>query len=184
MPHFRSQRRSLALAAGSLLLAAPLSACGFNNATDEIYVASAGVNYREGPLDVLSAVVVSGQEGSGTFIASFSNNSIEEATTVEELSAGAADQTVTVSGFEPVEVPPSGFVNLADNPTIEVKGEFFAGQYVDLNISFDNTDDIEMSVPVVAAENEYEGLDITSTGSPSESPSETPSESHGESEPH
>ena len=78
MPHIRSQRRSLALAAGSLLLAAQLSACGFSNATDEIYQASAGVDYRKGPLDVLSAVVVSGQEGSGTFIATFSNNSVEE----------------------------------------------------------------------------------------------------------
>ena len=88
MPHIRSQRRSLALAAGSLLLAAQLSACGFNNATDEIYQSSAGVDYRKGPLDVLSAVVVSDQEGSGTFIATFSNNSAEDATTVEGIAAG------------------------------------------------------------------------------------------------
>ena len=179
MPHIRFQRRSLALAAGSLLLAAPLTACGFNNATDEIYVASAGVNFRQGPLDVLSAVVVSDQEGSGTFIASFSNNADDGATRIEELSAGAADPSVQVVGFEPIEVPPAGFVNLANDPTIVVQGEFSAGEYVDLMIAFDNADDIEMSVPVVAAENEYEGLDVSGAGadvSPSESPSESPVE--------
>ena len=191
MPHIRSQRRSLALAAGSLLLAAQLSACGFNNATDEIYQASAGVDYRKGPLDVLSAVVVSAQEGSGTFIATYSNNDDENATTVEEISAGTEDatedategSTVEIFGVTPVEVPPGGFVNLANDPGIVVQGEFSAGQYVGLKITFDNTDAIEMSVPVVAAANQYEGLDVsgaavetTSPASPSEPVSESPSE--------
>ena len=44
-----------------------------------------------------------------------------------------------------------------------VQGEFSAGEYVELKITFDNTDAIEMSVPVVAAANQYEGLDVSGT---------------------
>ena len=183
MPYIRSQRRSLALAAGSLLLAAQLSACGFSNATEEIYQASAGVDYRKGPVDVLSAVIVSGQDGSGTFIASFANNSVKEAAQVEEISAAATEQAVEVVGFEPIDVPPGGLVNLANDPRIRVQGDFTAGQYVDLTIAFANADtgDVEMSVPVVAATNQYEGLDVTTSESASESPSESPSEPASES---
>jgi hypothetical protein len=191
MPHIRSQRRSLALAAGSLLLAAQLSACGFNNATDEIYQASAGVDYRQGQLDVLSAVVVSEQKGSGTFIATFSNNSVKEPTTVQGIAAGTDDapegSPVEISGFTPIEVPPGGFVNLANDPSTVVRGDFFAGEYVALKISFDNRDAVEMSVPVVAAANQYEGLDVsgaavesTAPVSPSESVSQPASESPSE----
>lgn len=186
MPYIRSQRRSLALAAGSLLLAAQLSACGFSNATEEIYQASAGVDYRKGPLDVLSAVVVSEQEGSGTFIATFANNSDEDDTTVEGISAGTQDatgeategSTVEISGFTPVKVPAAGFVNLANDPGIVVQGEFSAGQYVGLKITFDNAEAIEMSVPVVAAKNQYEGLDVS--GAAVETPPVTPTESVSE----
>ncbi len=169
MPHIRFQRRSLALAAGSLLLAAQLSACGFSNATDEIYQASAGVDYRKGPLDVLSAVVVSAQEGSGTFIATFSNN--ESRTRQPSKGSPPARRTRrrTRRRARPSRSPashrsrsqPGGFVNLADDPSIVVQGEFSAGQYVELKITFDNTDAIEMSVPVVAAANQYEGLDVS-----------------------
>ena len=181
MPNIRSQRRSLALAAGSLMLAAQLSACGFNNATDEIYQSSAGVDYRKGPLDVLSAVVVSAQEGSGTFIATFSNNSDEDPTTVEGIAAGTEsteDSPVEISGFTPVEVPTGGFVNLADDLGIVVQGEFSAGQFVGLQITFDNAEAIEMSVPVVAAVNQYEGLDVSGTAvepDPTDPPSEVES---------
>jgi hypothetical protein len=161
MPHIRFQRRTLALAAGTLLLAAPLSACGFNNATDQIYVASAGVDHREGSLDVLSAVVVSDQEGSGTLIATFSNNSAKASARVDSISAGAVDPTVKVFGFTPITVPATGYVNLADDPTIAIQGTFSAGDYVALTFDFDVDETIEMNIPVVAGKYQYEGLDTS-----------------------
>ena len=70
--HFR---RKIALALTGAMLAVPaLTSCGFNKATDRVYTPAAGVNDQDAMVDVLGAVIVSGQDGSGTFIASFANN--------------------------------------------------------------------------------------------------------------
>ena len=69
------QHRLLVSAATVVALAAPLSSCGFDYATDRVYTPGSGANNREGDVDVLSAVVVSAAEGSGTFVASLANNS-------------------------------------------------------------------------------------------------------------
>ena len=176
MSLFRSQRRPAALAAGVLLLAAPLSACGFGYSTDSIYLSSAGVDYREGPLDVLSAVVVSGESGRGTFIASFSNNDGGASERVLALNPGAAPIVPELAGFTPFTVAPGALVNLADpDPvtTVIVTGDFIAGQYVSITVDLEGTEDIEMSVPVVAATNQYEGLDVSGdVPSPDASPTE------------
>jgi len=156
--------RRIALASGALLVAGTLSSCGFNNATDQIYVSSAGVSSRQGPVDVLSAVVVSAEDGSGTLIATFSNNSTEEAEQVADIAAGDADTTLKVIGFEPIKLGPSGFVNLADvdglNEGPAVTGDNIeAGGYVDLVFSFGTAEPVELSVPVVREDDSYEGLD-------------------------
>src|SRR6478609_7881275 len=71
----RLSRRKLATAIGALVLAVPaLSACGFNYATEREYTPGNGTNYQHGVVDVLNAVIVAGEDGSGTFIASLSNN--------------------------------------------------------------------------------------------------------------
>ena len=72
------QLRPLATAAAVLALAVPLSSCGFDYATDRDYTPAGGANNRDGDVDVLSAVVVSAAEGSGTFVASLSNNDPDE----------------------------------------------------------------------------------------------------------
>ncbi|CUR55457.1 conserved exported hypothetical protein [metagenome] len=175
MSLFRSQRRPAALTAGVLLLAAPLSACGFGYSTDSIYVSSAGVDYREGPLDVLSAVVVSAEPGSGTFIASFSNNDGGGSEQVLALTPGTDPVVPELSGFTPFTVAPSALVNLADpDPvtSVAVSGDFIAGQYVSITLDLENADDIEMSVPVVAATDQYEGLDVSGEVSPAATPSD------------
>ncbi len=171
MSLFRSRRRPAALTAGVLLLAAPLSACGFGYSTDSIYLSSAGVDYRQGPLDVLSAVVVSENSGSGTFIASFSNNDGGASERVLGLTPGTAPIVPTLTGFTPFTVAAGAFVNLADpDPvtTVTVTGDFIAGQYVSITVDLEGTDDIEMSVPVVAATNQYEGLDVSGDVTPTD----------------
>ena len=52
-----------------------------------------GVNNEDANVDVLGAVIVSGEDDSGTFIASFSNNDVDEEATVESLS-GAEGTTL------------------------------------------------------------------------------------------
>ncbi len=148
-------RRSLALATGALVLAVPaLSSCGFDYATDRIYTPAAGVNDRDATVDVLNAVVVSAEEGSGVFIASFSNNSNEDEGIVESIEGDA-----TAESFEPVEIPVGGFVNLAEEGGPEVTGDFAAGDFVSVTIHFGDGERVQMDVPVVPNCDDYEGLD-------------------------
>ncbi|MGD9961679.1 hypothetical protein [Nocardioides sp.] len=180
MSLLRSRRHSAALVAGVLLIAAPLSACGFNYSTDSIYVSSAGVDYREGPLDVLSAVVVSEESGRGTFLATFSNNEGNASERVLALdptpTPSAGDIAVETAGFTPFTVGPGAIVNLSDaDPvtSVTVTGDFIAGNYVAITVDLENAEDIVMSVPVVAATNQFEGLDVSGDVVPSDTASPT-----------
>ena len=156
----RPSARLLA-SAGALALAASLSSCGFDYATDRIYTQAAGVNDRDAQVDVLNAVVVSGQEGSGTFIASFANNNQLEAATVESLAGGGDDSALKVKGFSPIEIDPGQLVNLANDGGIVVKGDLGPGSVVTVTVAFDNGESVELDVPVYAPCNEFEGLDTT-----------------------
>jgi len=184
----RPTARRIALATGVLLVAAPLSSCGFDNATDQIYVSSAGVDSRLGPVDILSAVVVSAEDGSGTFIATFSNNDAAHADHVTGLTAGTTDPTLKVFGFETIKLTPGGFVNLADvdgenDGVVLTSDRIKAGYYVDLVFDFGRANQVKLSVPVVADDNIYEGLDrsgsvdLTPTESPSPAATKSPKKS-------
>jgi hypothetical protein len=153
------KRRPLALATCVLAVCAPaLTSCGFDYATDRIYTPAAGVNNRDASIDVLGAVIVSAEEGSGTFVASFANNSTEEPGTVEALE-GVDQSQLTAAEFAPVEVPPAGLVNLAAEDGIEVNGEVAAGEFVPVALQFGTGERVQLDVPVVTNCGSYEGLD-------------------------
>jgi hypothetical protein len=155
------QLRPLATATAVLALAVPLSSCGFDYATDREYTPAGGANNREGEVDVLSAVVVSAAEGSGTFVASLSNNQDEEQTfTGVSGDEGAA---VTAAEFEPIAISAGGLVNLAEPPAdIVLTGEFPAGDFVPLSVDFGNGERIMLTVPVVPDDFGYwEGMDAS-----------------------
>jgi len=153
--------RSLATAAAVIALAAPLTSCGFDYATERDYTPAGGANNREGAVDLLSAVVVSGAEGSGTFVASLANNDTEE----QSLTAisGGDGTTVEASGFEPVTVPADGLVNLAEPAAdIVLTGDFTAGDFIPLSFDFGNGERVSFNVPVVADDTGYwEGMDAS-----------------------
>jgi hypothetical protein len=173
-------RRSLRLVAGALVLALPLlSSCGFGKATEKVYTPGQQTNSLDGEVKVLAAVVVAAQPGSGTFLASLSNTSSKDATALTELSGAGGSQDLSIGTIDsPEDIPPRGFVNLADEGGVTVTGDFGAGDVVELTLGFDSGDTVTMQVPVVYACDEYADLD-TSTESPSASasPSETPSDS-------
>jgi hypothetical protein len=156
------QLRPLATAAAVLALAVPLSSCGFDYATDRDYTPAGGANNRDGDVDVLSAVVVSAAEGSGTFVASFSNNDPDDEQTFTAI-AGAEGAAVTAADFEPVTISAGGLVNLADPATdIVLTGDFEAGDVLPLTIDFGNGERISLNVPVVADDTGYwEGMDAS-----------------------
>lgn len=155
------QLRPLATAAAVLALAVPLSSCGFDYATDRDYTPGSGANNRDGVVDVLSAVVVSGTEGSGTFVASLSNGDDEE----KSLTAVSGDdgETITAEEFEPVTIPPGGIVNLAEPAAgIVLTGDFAAGDFAPLVVDFDDGERVTLNVPVVPDDTGYwEGMDAS-----------------------
>jgi hypothetical protein len=167
----RFPRPRLALLIGALVLAVPgVSACGFQYATDRENTIVNGTNNKDGVVDVLNTVIVSSEDGSGTFIASLANNSPDEAISFESLGFGT-NSTMQVASFSPIEVAPHGLVNLADEEQgIKVAGEFKTGDFIELSVGFDNGETAEMDVPIVAADDYYTGLD-NGTGVPSPAPS-------------
>lgn len=172
-------RRNIALTAGALVLAATplLSSCGFNYATDRVYTPATGVNDRDASVDVLGAVIVSAQDDSGTFIASFANNKALDPASVESM-AGGQGSNLTVEPFSPVKIPAGGLVNLATAGGFHVSGSFKAGDFVPVSITFGSGETVDLQVPVVTDDGYYAGLDTSGqSSSPSGSPSESSSAS-------
>jgi hypothetical protein len=169
----RMSARVLA-AAGALALATTLTSCGFDYATDRQYTPAAGVNDRDASVDVLGAVVVSAEPGSGTFIASFANNDQTGPATVDSLSGAGDTPDLDVDDFAPIDIAPGQLVNLATEGGIVVAGDQVAsGDFVTLEVGFGDGDSVQMEVPVVPPCYEYEGLD-ESKGAPATSAECTP----------
>ena len=172
-------RRSLRLVAGALVLALPaLGSCGFGKATDQVSTPAAGTNDRDGDVKVLSAVIVAAQPGSGTFVASLSNNTSDnvDATLTGVAGAGEWSNLAVEPAELSVDIPARGLVNLVDEDPIVVSGDFDAGQVAELTLSFESGDTVSMDVPIVFACSSYDGLDASQQGpKESESPTTEPS---------
>jgi hypothetical protein len=161
----RMSARVLA-AAGALALATVLSSCGFDYATDRVYTPGAGVNDRDAMVDVLGAVVVSAQDGSGTLIASFANNDQENTATVSSIAGTGDDSDVKADSFQPIQVDAGQLVNLATDGGVVLTGDAISsGGHVMLEIGFGDGDSVELDVPIVPPCYEYEGLDKSGDGS-------------------
>lgn len=157
-------RRTLAVAASALALTATLSSCGFDHATDRVYTPAAGPIDRDATVDVLSAVIVSQAPGAGTFIAGLSNNSGSESITFEALRP-INDTSITFEDLEPRVIAPLGFENLsAEGNGVGVTGDFTAGDFVTVQLAFDNGESVEMDIPIVTACDEFEGFDASTAG--------------------
>jgi hypothetical protein len=170
-------RRTLALATCVLAVCAPaLTSCGFDYATDRIYTPATGVNNRDASVDVLGAAIVSADDGSGTFIASFANNDSVKTVSVESLE-GVDQAALTADDFPPIEVPPGGMVNLADDEGIGVEGDdVAAGEFVEVTLQFDTGERVEMDIPVVTNCGYYEGLDGPPSDEQCDQPEPSPTE--------
>jgi hypothetical protein len=165
-------RRTLALGAAGLVAIATLTACGFDYPTDRINNNTAGVNYRDGSVDILNAAVVAQEADGGTFIATFVNGSTSKTISLQSVSG---DNTA-ISSAQPTtfSLAPGSLRNLATEGGIPVSGTFAVGQFVNITFSFDDGETANMSVPVVSDNEQWTGLD-TYTPSPSASPTESPS---------
>src|SRR4029079_11483987 len=126
-----------------------------------------GVDYRDGTVDILNAVVVAKQSNSGTFVATFVNGSPTETISLQSVSGD--NTAITHVDSRSFTLQPNTLLNLAGDKGMPVSGTFALGQFVTLSFQFDNGETATLSVPVVAADGQWTGLDI-STPSPSTSP--------------
>lgn len=161
------KRRPLrrALTAAAVLLAVPaLSSCGFDKPTDQVYTPGVGVNERSGSVDVLHALVVSGTDGEGTFVAGLANNDTSEGDQLTGIAGAGDDAAITVTGGGPVEIPAGGFAQLADDGGVPVEGERIApGNFVTLTLTFERGESVTVEVPVVDRRGDYEDIGSETT---------------------
>lgn len=184
-PH-RVPRPAL-LAASALLAGSLLGGCGFDYATDRVNTISAGVNDREGTIDVLGAVVIAGQDDVGVFAATLVNKDLEQ-----EVSFDSLTETEQVAGGEPgetVEIPPGGRANLFETGGVDVTGAFAAGDFVDVTLTFDNGQVTTMTIPVVTPCHQYSPenfpeIDLPTQIDPGDGTGEVADEEHAEGDDH
>lgn len=185
----RPRVRAVAAALSTLALSAPLlTACGFNAATDRVYTPAMGANNREVSVDVLGAVIVAAEDGSGSLVATLANNSSNRA--AELTSVQSTGQPVAQVEAGSVEIPARDAVNLADAGGLPTSGEFALGQYVPLTFTFstgDGTESVDMKVAVVPNTDEFAGLggaptDTDTVGPPTDSETEVGAHSDADSD--
>lgn len=183
LPPRRRRRFGRLVAGAALALSLPaVAGCGFNVQTDKPYQPGVGSNDRSSQVDVLGAVVVSADPGSGTFIVSLVNKSTSHADRLVSIQGSG----VQVAGGTIPEIPADGLVNFADTSVggVQVKGATVKpGGYLTLRLSFENADPVSIDVPVVTDTGPYAGLAASAspTATPSAGASSSPSASASES---
>lgn len=159
-------RRRLALAVLPLAVTA-LSSCSvnFDAQTDQVYNPAVGVNDRSGTVDVLNALVVSGDEGSGAVVATLVNNDQERADSLRGVAGSGDDSSLKVTPGGRTEIPNGGLLNLAKDGRIAVRGEQVkAGGVVTLTFTFGRAGAVTVNAPVVPNTADYS--DVTLPGAP------------------
>jgi hypothetical protein len=159
-----SHRTTRLLCAGALVLASPmLASCAKEKATDKIYTPSNAANNREGQVKVLNAAIVSSTEGSGTFVVTLVNNETNAAVSDDDKTDQLTGLTgdVTAKLGKPVDIPAAGVAVLARpaGKGIKVTGDFKAGQFVTVTLTFKNADEATLTVPVVENAGQWAGQD-------------------------
>lgn len=165
-------RRKLASALAVAGLAATLSSCGFDYATDRPNTIANGGYDWEGDVHVLAARIVSQADGSGLLVATISTDYDAEPV---ELT-GITGEGFTIDEVPAVEVQTHGMINLVDQGGIPITGDFVAGEIVEMVFSFSNGEENEVDATVVAACDEYASITPSPTGRASASPAASEAE--------
>ncbi|MGI8676395.1 MAG: hypothetical protein ACR2JT_05610 [Nocardioidaceae bacterium] len=141
---------------GHLVIAlglAGLAGCGtgFGAQTVQVYDAGAGVNARGGGVDVLNALIVANEDGTGTLsvslLAKFGDG--DELTTVD--ASDGPDQPIEVTqSVQPLPICSTRLTIVGPDAAVTFSGDFVDGQTVTLALTFADAAPVTMQVPVVA----------------------------------
>ncbi|WP_183095353.1 hypothetical protein [Nocardioides stalactiti] len=149
-------RRSTAVVAVLLPLTGALTSCGFDYPTDRVNTIAAGVNNREASVDVLGARVLAFADGQGRLIGTlvYNDNDAEKPAVLTGIEGDAIAPTQAK-----VEVGPNERVNLAEDASVAVTGEFAAGEVITLSYQFSTDEVVTVDVPVVKACGQYADIE-------------------------
>jgi hypothetical protein len=144
------------IAAATVLVAAPvLSSCGasFGAQTDQVYNPSRGVDDRDGSVDVLNALVVTGSDGSGTLVATLVNNDQVNDDALAGVAGAGADSDLTGKVAGETTIPKAGLLNLATQSDVTLRGKrIVPGNFVKITFSFDRAASATLDLPVVSSD--------------------------------
>lgn len=182
----RSRTVRLVSAAALVLAGSTLVACSGAMPTDAVYTQAAGANNRESRVDVLNAVIVSTENGSGTFVATLVNNEKameagQPTEAADRLTAieGVGDSSGLVASVQPVTIAGGELVALADGKGIPISGAVIKrGDFIELKLTFAVAEPVIIEVPVVGNSGVWAGQDGPAPVEETEEATETETESH------
>jgi hypothetical protein len=155
----------MALGVTPALAACSLGTSNFDAQTNQFYTPAEGVNERSAGVDVLNAVVVSDGSGTGRFIAGLVSNSTTTADALQEVKGSGDTAGITGTLKTPIDIAPSGFVQLADSgvePVVLEGRQLVPGRFVELTITFEQAGTVTIQLPVVAAEDDFADVQLPS----------------------
>lgn len=157
--HTRSRRALVAVVAAGLALVLAGCGTGFNAQTSAVYQAAIGTNNRSTDVEVLNALFVKNEDGSATFSAGLVNQALQTDRLVTVDAATLAGTPVEVTFEGPFSTPVRRLAQLGTKPQIVIAGdELFAGQFLNLVMSFANAGDVEIQVPIVTRSSMYDSV--------------------------
>lgn len=146
-----------------------VSGCGagFNAQTNQQYQGAEGINNRDGLVYVLNALVVTDEQGNGTFVGTL----IDQSSTPDALvsvtatdSQGSAVKTTKLSS--PIALKSQQAVQLQTDAVVRLNGKaVVAGDILTAIFTFQNASPVEIGIPVVVGGSGtiYSGIPIGSS---------------------
>jgi len=138
-----------------------LSACGFDDQTNQQYQPAAGANYRSHTINVLNTLLVANDDKSATLSASIVNNSGSDqslsSVTVDTLDGGKSLPVKSTKILLPLPKGSSATVGQAsDAGGFVVTEGAKPGYYVKVTLNFTNAAPVTVEAPVVARTPDYD----------------------------
>ncbi|MFT4188777.1 MAG: hypothetical protein QM621_09375 [Aeromicrobium sp.] len=178
----RLDRYRRPLAATAIVAAAlTAGACGtsFSAQTNQQYQASIGADLRQGPVQVLGASLVTGEDGSATLSATLVNTTdAEQSLTSATLTdSDGEEHTLTSTSSDVLAISPgeARALGLVDDESQRHRSKVYTttgiepvGSYYTLTLNFTDAGPVEISIPSVVRNSIYKDVALPPGADPAE----------------